>query len=134
MVDFLIELVIAGLVMGVIDVLWLTVIANKFYKDNIGSLLLKKPNMQAAVVFYIIYVVGIVIFALQPALREGAWQTGAVLGALLGLVCYATYDLTNLATLKNWSNKVVLVDMAWGAFLTATVTVISYIIIAAWIN
>lgn len=115
--------------MGAIDALWLSVIANKFYKSQIGPLLLDKPNMLAAVAFYLIYVVGIVAFAVLPALDRGAWQYALGYGALLGFVAYATYDLTNLATLKGFTAKLVAVDLLWGTVLTGTVSVATYFIV-----
>lgn len=112
--------------MAVIDAVWLSVIANKFYKSQIGPLLLEKPNMPAAVIFYIIYVVGIVAFVLAPAIEKGSWQYAVGYGALFGFVTYATYDLTNLATLKGWTTKLVIVDLLWGAVLTAGVAGLTY--------
>ena len=132
--DFLVKLLVAGGVMGVIDFVWLSVVANKFYKSQIGTLLLEKPNMLAAVAFYIIYVVGIVVFVLTPALEKNSWQYAAGYGALFGLIAYATYDLTNLATLKGWTLKLVVVDLLWGAALTGGVAVISYWVIRQWIS
>lgn len=134
MVDFLIRVLIAGGVMGLIDGIWLTVVASKFYKSQIGSLLLEKPNMTAAVIFYVIYVVGIVAFVLSPALEKGSWAYALGYGALFGLVAYATYDLTNLSTLKGITTKLVIVDIIWGVCLTAAVSVISYGIIRQWIS
>lgn len=121
--------VVAGLVMGVIDTVWLSVIANKFYKSQIGQLLLDKPNMTAAVLFYIIYVVGIVAFVVNPAIEKGSWTYAAGYGALFGLVAYATYDLTNMATLKGFTWKLVAVDLVWGSVLTAAVATITYFIL-----
>ncbi len=132
--EFIIKLLVAGGVMGVIDFFWLTVVANKFYKSQIGSLLLEKPNAIAAVLFYIIYVIGVVVFVLSPALEKNSWQHAALYGALFGLVAYATYDLTNLATLKGFTVKLVVVDLIWGALLTATVATISFWIIKQWIS
>jgi uncharacterized membrane protein len=123
---FLLQFLTAGGIMAVIDAVWLSVIANKFYKSQIGSLLLDKPNMPAAVIFYLVYVLGIVMFVLRPALEKGSWQYAALYGALFGFVAYATYDLTNLATLKGWTLKLVLVDLAWGALLTAGVATLAY--------
>jgi len=120
--------------MGLLDAFWLSVVANKFYKSQIGSLLLEKPNMSAAILFYIIYVIGIVVFAIMPALEKGSWGVAAGLGALFGLIAYATYDLTNLATLKGWSMRVVVVDMAWGAVLTSLVAATSFWILRTWLN
>ena len=132
--DFLIKMLVAGGVMGIIDFVWLSVVANKFYKSQIGTLLLEKPNMLAAVAFYIIYVIGIVVFVLTPALEKNSWQYAAGYGALFGLIAYATYDLTNLATLKGWTLKLVVVDLLWGAVLTGGVAVLSYWVIRQWIS
>lgn len=129
MTDFIVRLLVAGGVMGLFDAFWLTVVANKFYKSQIGTLLLEKPNMTAAVLFYIIYTVGVVAFVISPALEKGSWLYALGYGALFGFVAYATYDLTNLSTLKGFTTKLVVVDMLWGAFLTAAVSVISYAII-----
>jgi uncharacterized membrane protein len=123
---FLVQYLVAGGIMAVIDAFWLSVVANKFYKSQIGSLLLEKPNMTAAVAFYLIYVLGIVMFVLMPALEKGSWSYAALYGALFGFVAYATYDLTNLSTLKGFTTKLVLVDMAWGTILTASVATIAY--------
>ena len=126
---FFIKLLIAGGIMGVIDAVWLSVVANKFYKSQLGPLLLEKPNMIAAVLFYIIFVVGIVVFAVMPAVSAGEWKLALGYGALLGLVTYATYDLTNLSTLKNFPVTVVIVDMIWGTVLTATVATLTYLVV-----
>lgn len=127
-------MLVAGGIMGIIDAIWLSVIANKFYKAQLGPLLLEKPNLIAAVLFYVIYVVGIVVFALMPALAAGDWKVAFGLGALFGLVAYATYDLTNLATLKGFPVKIVIVDLIWGTLLTATVTALSYGVITKWFS
>ncbi len=132
--DFLIRLVVAGVAMGAIDALWLGVIAKKFYSSQVGKLLLDNPNMIAAVAFYVIYLVGVVVFVVNPALEKGSWQYALGYGALFGLVAYATYDLTNLATLKGWTMKLVAVDLVWGAALTALVSVITYAVVRTWIS
>jgi uncharacterized membrane protein len=108
-----------AVVMGILDFLWLTNMVSSVYRPAIGSLLADKPNMGGAIAFYIIYIVGIQIFAVRPALATADWRTALVYGALFGFFSYATYDLTNLATLKDWSLKVSLIDMAWGLTLTA---------------
>ncbi len=130
--DFVVKVLVAGGIMGVIDLIWLSFVANKFYKSQIGSLLLEKPNMGAAALFYVIYVVGVVVFVLGPALEKNSWQHAAIYGALFGFVAYATYDLTNLATLKGFTTKLVVVDLIWGAVLTATVATLSYWVIKQW--
>jgi len=124
------KFLITGVLMAVIDAAWLGFVANKFYKSQIGSLLLTKPNMAAAAAFYLIYVFGIILFILNPALEKASLQHALVYGAVFGFVCYATYDLTNLATLKGFSLKLVLVDLVWGAILTATVAGLSYVILS----
>lgn len=126
---FFINLLVAGGIMGVIDALWLGVVANKLYKSQLGPLLMDKPNMIAAVLFYIVYVIGIVVFAVMPAIATGDWKVALGLGALLGFVAYATYDLTNLATLKGWPVKIVIIDLVWGTVLTAAVATLTYLIV-----
>jgi uncharacterized membrane protein len=90
--------------------------------------------MGAAILFYIIYVVGVVMFVLTPALDNASWQHALGFGAMFGLVAYATYDLTNLATIKGFTVKLVLVDLIWGMVLTGLVSLISYTFIRAWIS
>ena len=107
-----------ALVMAGLDFIWLTSMSEPFYRRLLGHLMAPSPNMTAAVVFYLLYIAGILIFAVRPALVSGDWRQALMQGAALGLVAYATYDLTNLATLKDWPLSVTLVDMAWGAFLT----------------
>jgi uncharacterized membrane protein len=102
----------------VIDLLWLGLVAKGFYRDSIGALMADQINIAAAVIFYLLYIVGIVIFAISPALESGSWRTSLILGSLFGFLAYATYDLTNLATLRNWPVAMAAVDMAWGTFLT----------------
>ncbi len=102
-----------------IDFVWLSQVATRFYVDRIGHLMLEKPHLGAAAAFYAVYVVGIVIFASVPALKSGSLSTGMLYGALFGFFCYATYDMTNYATLRDWPLLVVAVDVAWGTILTA---------------
>ena len=102
-----------------IDVAWLALIAPKLYKANIGHLMADKPNLPAAGVFYLLYIAALLFFVIDPALVRGsAWQA-VWTGAFLGLVMYATYDLTNLATMKDWPLKITAIDLAWGTFITA---------------
>lgn len=109
-----------------IDFVWLTRIARRFYAENLGEMLLDKPRLVAAAIFYALYVVGIVAFAVAPALRAGGLTTAMLYGGLFGFLAYATYDMTNYATLKNWPLVIVLVDMAWGAALTGVSAGIGY--------
>ena len=132
--ELIVKLLVAGGVMGVLDFLWLGFVAKKLYYSEIGKLLLEKPNMPAALLFYVIYVVGVVVFVVTPALEKQSWQHALGYGALFGFVAYATYDLTNLATIKGFSAKIVAIDLAWGAVLTATIAVVTYLVVAAWMR
>lgn len=111
-----------------IDFVWLTFIANKFYSKYLGYLMTDKVNFAAAGIFYLLFVVGLVVFAIVPALQKNSWTEALLLGALLGLVSYATYDLTNLATIKDWPLLVTIIDLIWGTVLGASVSVISYFV------
>ena len=123
---YLLAYVGTGLVMGVLDAIWLTLMAPRLYQPAIGELLAPRPNMRAAVAFYLIYVFGIVFLAVLPALREGTAVRAATLGAVFGLVAYATYDLTNQATLRVWPVHLTLVDLAWGTFVTTAAALGGY--------
>lgn len=109
----------AGLTFAAIDFIWLTTMTNRLYKPVIGPIMADKPDMKAAVAFYLISIAGTVFLAIAPALKEGNWTRAAINGAALGFVAYATYDLTNQATLSVWSWRLTLTDIAWGTFLTA---------------
>ena len=110
-----------------IDFIWLSVIAKRFYFDRIGHLMMDKPNMGAAAIFYAAYVAGIVIFAVAPALREGSAATALIYGALFGFFAYGTYDMTNHATLRGWPLSVAIADIAWGSALTGTAALLGYL-------
>lgn len=128
--EYIIQYLVATGIFVAIDSLWLTVIAGKLYKKELGSMLRKKPDMFAAVIFYMIYILGIIVFALSPALREDSFLMALGLGGLLGLVMYATYDLTNQSTLKNWPRKITMIDLAWGIVLTGAVTALTYLVVS----
>jgi len=118
---YLIAYLVCILVMGGLDFLWLRNTSDALYHRDVGVLLADNPNMTVAVIFYLIFIVGILIFAVRPALASGDWRTAALYGALFGFFAYATYDLTNFATMKVWTLRVTLLDIAWGTFLTGTV-------------
>lgn len=111
-----------------IDMLWLGVVARNFYRAQIGSLLKADVNWTAAILFYLVFIGGIVFFVLAPALEKSSWKYALFVGAAFGFITYATYDLTNLATMKDWPLLVTVVDLAWGSVLTGSVSVISYAI------
>jgi len=108
-----------------IDSVWLTKVAPKFYKSNIGHLMAENPNLLAAGLFYLIYIVGVVVFVVSPAVADKSLAFAASRGALFGLVAYSTFDLTGMAVFKNWPAKVTVVDMLWGTILTAGVAVLA---------
>ncbi len=127
--QYLAAYVVTAVIFLFIDFLWLGYIAKTFYFSRLGELLLDKPNLGVAAVFYAVYVIGIVIFAVGPALQSGSWKTALLYGALFGFFCYATYDMTNLATLKGWPVTVAIVDTIWGTVLTGTSSLLGFLIV-----
>ncbi len=123
---YLIAYAASAVTFFVIDLIWLGVVAREFYRRQYGDLLSDQPLYGAAGAFYLAYVVGIVIFAVSPAMETGRWTTALVYGALFGLFCYGTYDMTNLAVIRNWPVQATFVDIAWGTALTATAAVAGY--------
>lgn len=121
----------AGLTFAIADAIWLSTMINRVYRPAIGPILADKPDMKAAVIFYLLSIAGTVFLAVDPALREGAWTRAALNGAVLGFIAYATYDLTNQATLNVWSTKLTVIDIAWGTVLT-TVSALGGYFAARW--
>ena len=111
-----------------IDMVWLGLVAKGFYRAQIGTLMKSDVNWAAAIIFYLIFIAGLVVFVIAPAVEKGSWVHALLFGALFGLVCYATYDLTNLAVAKDWPLLVTIVDLVWGAALAASVSTITYFI------
>ena len=114
------------LIFFAVDLVWLSVVAKNFYRQHIGHLLGAEVNWTAAVLFYLVYIAGIVVFAVKPALDAASAVRALTSGALLGFIAYATYDLTNQATMRDWPLIVTVIDLAWGTVLTATVAFLSY--------
>ncbi len=115
-----------------IDGLWLTVIAKDFYAKHLGFLMTKTPNLWAALIFYVIYVIALIVFVISPALQKDSLWSAILLGGFFGLCAYATYDLTNLATVKNWPLLITIIDLIWGTFLSASVAGLSFLILSKW--
>lgn len=111
-----------------IDMIWLGLVAKGFYAKQIGFLMKTNVNWTAAIIFYLLFIVGLVLFVIAPAISKNSWQQALLLGALFGLITYATYDLTNLATIKNWPLLITFVDLIWGTVLSAAISVITYFI------
>ncbi|MBX4951461.1 putative membrane protein [Rhizobium binae] len=103
----------------VCDAIWLGLVARSFYRDQLGTLMLPSPNLAVAALFYLFFAAAVIVLAVQPALSAGSLASAIVYGAILGLAAYGTYDITNLATLRNWPLAMSLIDMAWGTLLTA---------------
>jgi uncharacterized membrane protein len=122
------QFLIALPVFIVIDMVWLVLVAKKFYGEQIGFLMKPDVNWTAAVIFYLLFIVGLVIFVISPAVEKHSWVHALLFGALFGLITYSTYDLTNLATMKDWPLLVTIVDLIWGTVLASSVSVITYLI------
>ena len=118
----------SSLIFFAIDIVWLGLVAKPFYDKELASFLSPQINWPAAVIFYSIYIAGLIYFAILPAIKVNSLSLALMNGALLGFLCYATYDLTNLATLQKWPLKVVVVDIIWGTVLTGAVSALSYLV------
>lgn len=112
-----------------IDMVWLTVIAKTLYAQRLGYLMAAKPNLVAALLFYLLFALGLQFFVLNPALASGSWKAALLPGLFFGLVTYATYDLTNLATVKDWPALITVIDLAWGAAVSGLTSLFSYWVI-----
>jgi uncharacterized membrane protein len=123
---FIFAFAAAAVAMLVLDAIWLSTMAELLYRPQLGDLLADQFRPYPAMVFYGLYLFGVVYFAVAPALRGGGWRSAALNGALFGLVAYGTYDLTNQATLRHWPVLVTTLDMIWGAFISAVAAVAGY--------
>lgn len=110
---------VAAVIFGILDFLWLTTVTDSLYREQLGPLMAEKTNLPAALAFYAIYLIGVTHFVTVPALERRSLRTALVNGAVLGLVAYATWDLTNLAVLQGFPGSIVIVDLIWGTLVTA---------------
>jgi uncharacterized membrane protein len=129
----LISYVLTSIVFFAIDMVWLGFLAKGIYRKYLGALLSDQVNWPAAVIFYLLFIIGIFVFVILPAVEKNSLINAIALGAFFGLITYATYDLTNLATLKNWPLPIVFIDLAWGMVLTSLVSAAGYGIVK-WVN
>jgi uncharacterized membrane protein len=127
------QFIVVAITFLTIDGIWLAFIAKDFYAKHLGFLMAKSPNLIAAALFYLIYIFSMVILILSPALQKGSLTSAILTGALFGLCAYATYDLTNLATIKDWPLLVTVIDIIWGTSLSATVAGVSYLVLTKWL-
>ncbi len=125
---FILAYLLTSLVFFAIDMVWLGLLAKGLYQRMLGPLLAEQVNWAAALIFYFLFIGGIFIFAILPALEKESWRYALLYGCLFGFFTYATYDLTNLATLKNWPLQLVFIDIAWGMVLTGSVAIAGYFI------
>ena len=126
--QYVIAYLFSAVVFGLLDAVWLNTMFTRLYKPELGDLL-GELRWAPALIFYLLYLVGMQVFAVAPALKSGQWTSALLYGALFGFFCYATYDLTNHATMKVWSLKVTLADIAWGTIATGTASAA-----AAWLT
>jgi uncharacterized membrane protein len=117
-----------------VDMVWLGIMAPRYYRPIMGDLVLATVNLPAAIAFYVLYPIGLLIFAIYPALKSGSLTTALIHGALFGFFTYATYDLTNLATLRNWTWSLTAVDVAWGTMLAAVTAAIVFVVITRFVT
>jgi uncharacterized membrane protein len=109
-----------------VDLVWLLGLAKNLYRDEMGELMASEPKLLAGLAFYLLYALGACIFVVIPALAKHSWIDALVYGALFGLFCYMTYDLTNLAVIRNFPTRIALIDITWGSFVTACTAVFAY--------
>lgn len=119
---------IAFVVFFVVDLIWLGLVAKDLYNKEIGSLLKPDVNWAAAIIFYLLFILGLVIFVINPSVEAGSLSKAMMLGAFFGLVTYATYDLTNLATMRDFTLKITLIDLTWGTFLGFVTSTLTFLI------
>jgi len=132
--DFIKTYLIAIVVFFAIDIVWLAVIAKDLYRAEIGFIMSSSPNWWAALIFYLIFIFGLVYFVIQPGIESQTLLKTIMVGALFGFVTYATYDLTNLATLENWPLKITIIDLVWGASLGGSVSGITYFLVTTFLK
>ena len=116
--QLIISFIFVSTIFLIVDVIWLSITVKLVYKPNLGDLLNDKPVLWAAVLFYIIYMIGLTLIIIKPALASNSVLQAFWTGVIFGIVAYGTYNLTNMATIKNWSSTIVWIDMIWGGFLT----------------
>lgn len=126
------EYLVALVVFVIIDGLWLTVIARSLYQEKLGDLMASNPNWLAAIIFYLLFIVGLVFFVIDPAMAKESFKYALFAGMFLGLLTYATYDLTNLATIKDWPVSITIIDLIWGTTLSGLVSSITYLILTTF--
>jgi uncharacterized membrane protein len=127
-INFLKIYAIAVPIFFLVDMLWLGVVAKGIYQKYIGHLMRPSPNWPVAIVFYLLFIIGLVIFVINPAIEKNSWTHALLYGAMFGFFTYMTFDLTNWAVLKDWPQTIVYIDIAWGIVLSTVVSLGTYFI------
>ncbi len=120
---------VAFLIFLIIDMIWLTLIAKNLYSKYLGFIMTSNVKWVAAILFYLLFIVGLAFFVILPAIDRGSWSYALLAGMLFGLISYATYDLTNLATLNNWPVTITIIDLIWGTSLGGLVSMLTYFVV-----
>ena len=128
MFAWIVVYIVTGLAFLGIDAVWLSLAAKRLYRPKLGNLLLDSFHLAPAAAFYLLYIAGILIFAVAPALAGGRWTGALWRGAMLGLLAYGTYDLTNQATLRGWPVAITIADLCWGTVLTGTAASVGFMV------
>jgi uncharacterized membrane protein len=122
------------LVFLILDSVWLGLISPRLYQEQIGHLLAPEVNWMAAAIFYILFIAGLVYFAVKPAIEQDSWKAAVKNGAFFGLVCYATYDLTNQATMRDWPLMITAIDLMWGTFICGVSALVSFFTVSKFVK
>lgn len=128
MLKYTLLYIITFVIFLIIDLIWLNIIAKNLYQKEIGSLLLKNPNLVPALLFYLLFIFALLVLVLIPGIKEGGFLKTLLMAALFGLTTYATYDLTNLATLDGWNLKITIIDLIWGTSISTITALFGYLI------
>ena len=128
MMKAIVAYVTTAVAFGALDAVWLSQMGPRLYRPVLGDLITDSPRLAPAVAFYLIYIFGLVFFAVMPGVEAGKWTKTALNALILGVVAYATYDLTNQATLRTWATHLTLADLAWGAFASTVACSVAYIV------
>lgn len=132
-INFIKIYLIAIPIFFLIDLTWLGLIAKNIYQKYMGHLMRSNPNWTAAIIFYLLFVAGLVVFAIYPAIKNSSWSYALLYGAMFGFFTYMTFDLTSLAVLKDWRWQIVIIDIIWGVILSSSVSGLAYLIGKNWL-
>lgn len=133
MLNFIKIFAVAVPVFFLVDLFWLGIVAKEIYQKYLGQFLRESPIWSVAILFYLFFVIGLVIFVVQPAIEKNSWMHALIFGSFYGFITYMTYELTNYSLIKGWPWQIVIIDIIWGVVLSATVAIASYFIARIWI-